>query len=148
MPACIVGQATALLLIKTLLYKDERNFKFFLQININAEERRFAVHNILLGIMNIESLKDEKNLYCRFHGLDLDYCKQILEKNITLLFEYTDTWFKEPAIQYIQNDYDYIKRICDRDNKKDELFFDPIIRYDKELIEQYFKTISKKYKKN
>lgn len=147
MPACIVGQATALLLIKTLLYKDERNFKFFLQININAEERRFAVHNILLGIMNIESLKDEKNLYCRFHGLDLDYCKQTLEKNITLLFEYTDTWFKEPAIQYIQNDYDYIKRICDRDNKKDELFFDPIIRYDKELIEQYFKTISKKYKK-
>ena len=56
----IVGQATAFLLMKTLLYKDERSFRLFLGMNIEASEMRFAIHTVILSLINIENMKENE----------------------------------------------------------------------------------------
>lgn len=148
MPQCIIGQATTLLLIKTLLYKEERNFKLFIQINICPEEMRFAIHNLIIGLIHIEKYKENENLYSRFYGLDLDYCRRIINDNLELLYTHTDSWYNKETTEYLQQDYDYIYKVCNNDeNKKDVLFLDPILKNDKQLINQYFDNLSKKYKK-
>ena len=148
MPQCIIGQATTLLLIKTLLYKEERNFKLFIQINICPEEMRFAIHNLIIGLIHIEKYKENENLYSMFYGLDLDYCRRIINDNLELLYTHTDSWYNKETTEYLQQDYDYIYKVCNNDeNKKDVLFLDPILKNDKQLINQYFDILSKKYKK-
>ena len=140
----IVGQATAFLLMKTLLYKDERSFRLFFGMNVEAGEMRFAIHTVLLSLINIESIKDNENIYSDFYGLDLDYCKEIIEKNIEKMIN-TKLWMGNSVMEEIQKSYDFIYKTCRRKQDECELSIYHLFKYDEELINQYFDAFCKKY---
>lgn len=141
----IVGQATAFLLMKTLLYKDERSFRLFLGMNIEASEMRFAIHTVILSLINIENMKENENIYSDFYGLDLDFCKEMIEKNIEEMVK-TELWMGNSIIEEVQKSYDFIYKTCSRKQDECDLSIYHLYKYDEELINQYFDTFCKKYK--
>ena len=141
----IVGQATAFLLMKTLLYKDERSFRLFLGMNIEASEMRFAIHTVILSLINIENMKENENIYSDFYGLDLDFCKEMIEKNIEEMIK-TELWMGNSIIEEVQKSYDFIYKTCSRKQDECDLSIYHLYKYDEELINQYFDTFCKKYK--
>lgn len=145
MPPCIVGQATALLLLRTLKNKDERSFELFLGMNINGDEMSFAIHCMLLSLIKMQQNKMDKNIYSDYYGIDFKYCKNIIHKELDKLFLNLDLWKKDKLINQLQDDYDYIIRICVEEKSKDKLFLEYIFNFDESLINQYFMKLSKKY---
>lgn len=79
-PPCIVGQATALLLLRTLKNKDERAFKLFIGMNIDGNEMSFAIHCLLLSLINIKMNKMDENIYSEYYGINPAYCKKLFKK--------------------------------------------------------------------
>lgn len=148
MPECILGQATALLLLKTLQYKDGRNFKLFAGMNLEQKELRIAIHLVMLSIVNFESEKEYKNIFNEFCGINMDFCKKTILENSKFLFDNNEKWGVKHLINFIQEDYEYIKSYFCENVEKDDLFYDYNFKYDEELIEQYFISISNKYNKN
>lgn len=140
----IVGQATAFLLMKTLLYKDERSFRLFLGMNIEASEMRFAIHTVLLSLINIENMKENINIYSDFYSLDLEFCKETIEKNIEEMIN-TKLWMGNSVIEEVQKSYDFIYKTCRRKQDECELSIYHLYKYDEELINQYFEEFCKKH---
>lgn len=145
MEPCIVGQATALLLLRTLKNKDERSFKLFIGMNINGNEMSFAIHCMLLSLISIKTNKMNKNIYSDYYGIDPKYCKNIIHKELNNIFTQMDLWQKDKLINQLQYDYDYIIKNCTEERKRDKLFLKGIFKFDKTLINQYFMKLGKKY---
>ena len=147
MPPVIIGQATAFLLLKTLLYKDDENFVGFLEMNIKPEEMRLAIHLIVLSLIKIEKTFEFKNLYSEFYDMDLKYCRKEIKKYSDRLYNANFSFsYKEDNIVYhLQEDYDYICKVFNEKNRKYSLLIDYIFKYDDKLIKQYFDYINKKY---
>lgn len=147
MPSVIIGQATAFLLLKTLLYKDDENFVGFLEMNIKPEEMRLAIHLVVLSLIKIEKTFEFKNLYSEFYDMDLKYCKKEIKKHSGRLYNANFSFsYKEDNIVYhLQEDYDYICKVFNEKNRKYSLLIDYIFKYDDKLIKQYFDYINKKY---
>lgn len=145
MPPCIVGQATTLLLLRTLKNKDERSFKLFLGMNINADEMSFAIHCMLLSLIAMKRNKMDKNIYSEYYGIDPKYCKNIIHKELDKIFIQMNLWQKDKLINQLQDDYDYIIKNCIEEKSGDKLFLEYIFYFDKSLIDQYFMKLSKKY---
>ena len=147
MPSVIIGQATAFLLLKTLLYKDDENFVGFLEMNIKPEEMRLAIHLVVLSLIKIEKNFEFKNLYSEFYDMDLKYCKKEIKKHSGRLYNANFSFsYKEDNIVYhLQEDYDYICKVFNEKNRKYSLLIDYIFKYDDKLIKQYFDYINKKY---
>lgn len=148
MPPCILGQATAFLLLKNLQYKDARNFKLFAGMNIEEKELRIAIHLMLLTIIKIEDTKEYKNIYSEFYGINLKICKKIIEENATFLFNSNECWGAKYLINYLQEDYEYIKLHFNEKVEDDFHFYSYNFKYNNELIEEYFLSVSNKYNKN
>lgn len=145
MRTCIVGQATALLLLRTILNKDDRSFKLFLGMNVEAEEMSFAIHLTLLSLIKMEKQKWNENIYNEFYGIDLEYSKDFINKNIDILFK-NKLWDGKIVKEHLQDSYNYIYKECiEKEEKENGLFLEYIFKYDKKLVNQYFKKISKKY---
>ena len=145
MPPCIVGQATSLLLLRTLKNKDERSFKLFIGMNINGDEMSFAIHCMLLSLISIKRNKMDKNIYSDYYGIDSKYCKNVIHKELNKIFTQMDLWKKDKLINQLQYDYDYIIENCTEEKESDRLFLKEIFNFDKALINQYFMKLSKKY---
>ena len=147
MPPIIIGQATAFLLLKALLYKDEENFVGFLEMNIKPEEMRLAIHLVVLSLIKIEKTFEFKNLYSEFYDMDLKYCRKEIKKYSDRLYNANFSFsYKEDNIVYhLQEDYDYICKVFNEKNRKYSLLIDYIFKYDDKLIKQYFDYINKKY---
>lgn len=147
MPPIIIGQATAFLLLKALLYKDEENFVGFLEMNIKPEEMRLAIHLVVLSLIKIEKTLEFKNLYSEFYDMDLKYCRKEIKKYSDRLYNANFSFsYKEDNIVYhLQEDYDYICKVFNEKNRKYSLLIDYIFKYDDKLIKQYFDYINKKY---
>lgn len=147
MPSVIIGQATAFLLLKTLLYKDDENFVGFLEMNIKPEEMRLAIHLVVLSLIKIEKTFEFKNLYSEFYDMDLKYCKKEIKKHSGRLYNANFSFmYKEDNIIYhLQKDYDYICKVFSEKNRKYSLLIDYIFKYDDKLIKKYFDYINKKY---
>ena len=147
MPSVIIGQATAFLLLKTLLYKDDENFVGFLEMNIKPEEMRLAIHLVVLSLIKIEKTFEFKNLYSEFYDMDLKYCKKEIKKHSGRLYNANFSFsYKEDNIVYhLQEDYDYICKVFNEKNRKYSLLIDYIFKYDDKLIKKYFYYINKKY---
>ena len=147
MPPVIIGQATAFLLLKTLLYKDEENFVGFLEMNIKPEEMRLAIHLVVLSLIKIEKTFEFKNLYSEFYDMDLKYCRKEIKKYSDRLYNANFSFsYKEDNIVYhLQEDYDYICKVFNEKNRKYSLSIDYIFKYDNKLIKKYFDFINKKY---
>lgn len=141
----ILGQATAFLLLRTLQNKDERSFKLFIGMNLEPEEMRVAIHLTLLALIKMENNNWQHNIYSDYYGIDLDFCKKFINENLDLLFKNQQDWGVKDLINYAQEDYNYIFKNFEED-KKENLFLDFIFKYDKNLINQYFKAITNKYK--
>lgn len=142
----ILGQATAFLLLRTLQNKDDRSFKLFIGMNLESEEMRIAIHFTLLALIKMENNKWQHNIYSDYYGIDLDFCKNFIKDNLELLFKNQQDWGIKDLINYAQEDYNYIFKNCFEDNKEDSLFLNFIFKYDKDLINQYFKIITDKFK--
>lgn len=142
----ILGQATAFLLLRTLQNKDERSFKLFIGMNLEPEEMRVAIHLTLLALIKMENNDWQHNIYSEYYGIDLDFCKKFISEHLDLLYKSQQNWGIKNLINYAQEDYDYILKNCFEDDKEDNLFLDFIFKYDKDLINQYFKAITNKYK--
>lgn len=142
----ILGQATAFLLLRTLQNKDKRSFKLFIGMNIEPEEMRVAIHLTLLALIKIENNDWQHNIYSDYYGIDLDFCKKFINEHLDLLFKNQQNWGIKDLINYAQEDYNYILKNCFEEDKEDNLFLDFIFKYDKDLINQYFKAITSKYK--
>ena len=145
-PPCIVGQATALLLLRTLKNKDERSFKLFIGMNIDGNEMSFAIHCLLLSLINIKMNKMDENIYSEYYGINPAYCKKIIRKNLDKIFTQMKLWKKDKLIDQLQYDYDYIIKSCVEESG-DKLFLEYIFKFDKALINQYFIRLSKRYNK-
>lgn len=145
-PPCIVGQATALLLLRTLKNKDERSFKLFIGMNIDGNEMSFAIHCLLLSLINIKMNKMYENIYSEYYGINPAYCKKIIRKNLDKIFTQMKLWKKDKLIDQLQYDYDYIIKNCVEESR-DKLFLEYIFKFDKALINQYFMKLSKRYNK-
>lgn len=145
-PPCIVGQATALLLLRTLKNKDERAFKLFIGMNIDGNEMSFAIHCLLLSLINIKMNKMDENIYSEYYGINPAYCKKIIQKNLDKIFTQMNLWKKDKLIDQLQCDYDYIIKNCVEESR-DKLFLEYIFKFDKALINQYFIKLSKSYNK-
>mgnify|MGYP004650443095 FL=1 len=145
-PPCIVGQATALLLLRTLKNKDERAFKLFIGMNIDGNEMSFAIHCLLLSLINIKMNKMDENIYSEYYGINPAYCKKIIRKNLDKIFTQMKLWKKDKLIDQLQYDYDYIIKNCVEESR-DKLFLEYIFKFDKALINQYFMKLSKRYNK-
>lgn len=145
-PPCIVGQATALLLLRTLKNKDERSFKLFIGMNIDGNEMSFAIHCLLLSLINIKMNKMDENIYSEYYGINPAYCKKIIRKNLDKIFTQMKLWKKDKLIDQLQYDYDYIIKRCIEESG-DKLFLEYIFKFDKALINQYFIRLSKRYNK-
>ena len=145
-PPCIVGQATALLLLRTLKNKDERAFKLFIGMNIDGNEMSFAIHCLLLSLINIKMNKMDENIYSEYYGINPAYCKKIIQKNLDKIFTQMNLWKKDKLIDQLQCDYDYIIKNCVEESR-DKLFLEYIFKFDKALINQYFIKLSKRYNK-
>lgn len=145
-PPCIVGQATALLLLRTLKNKDERAFKLFIGMNIDGNEMSFAIHCLLLSLINIKMNKMDENIYSEYYGINPAYCKKIIQKNLDKIFTQMNLWKKDKLIDQLQCDYDYIIKNCVEESR-DKLFLEYIFKFDKALINQYFIELSKRYNK-
>ena len=145
-PPCIVGQATALLLLRTLKNKDERSFKLFIGMNIDGNEMSFAIHCLLLSLINIKMNKMDENIYSEYYGINPAYCKKIIRKNLDKIFTQMKLWKKDKLIDQLQYDYDYIIKNCVEESR-DKLFLEYIFKFDKALINQYFMKLSKRYNK-
>lgn len=148
MPPCIVGQATTLLLLRTLKNKDERSFKLFLGMNIEGNEMSFAIHCLLLSLISMKSNKGDKNIYSDYYGIDFEYCKEIINRKSEYVFTELTLWNKKTLIEQIQSDYNYIIKNCTEEKQRDKLFLEYILKFDKSLINEYFIKLSKKYKKS
>lgn len=148
MPPCIVGQATTLLLLRTLKNKDERSFKLFLGMNIEGNEMSFAIHCLLLSLISMKSNKGDKNIYSDYYGVDFEYCKEIINRKSEYVFTELTLWNKKTLIEQIQSDYNYIIKNCTEEKQRDKLFLEYILKFDKSLINEYFIKLSKKYKKS
>ena len=144
MPPCILGQSTALLLLRTLKNKDERSFKLFIGMNINGDEMSFAIHCMLLSLIAVKRNKMDQNIYSDYYGINLEYCKNIIHKELDKIFTQLNLWQKDKLINQLQYDYDYIIKTC-VDETKDKLFLEYIFKFDKSLVDQYFIKLSKKY---
>lgn len=144
----ILGQATAFLLLRTLQNKDERSFKLFIGMNLEPEEMRVAIHLTLLALIKMENIDWQHNIYSDYYGIDLDFCKNFIRENLELLFKNQQDWGIKDLINYAQEDYNYVLKNCFEDVKEDSLFLNFIFKYDKDLINQYFKTITDKFKVN
>ncbi len=142
----ILGQATALLLLRTLQNKDERSFKLFIGMNLESEEMRVAIHLTLLALIKMENNNWEHNIYSDYYGIDLDFCRKFVKEHLELLFKNQQNWGVKDLINYSQEDYNYILKYCLEDDKEDNLFLNFIFKFDKDLINQYFKTITNKFK--
>ena len=145
MPPCIVGQATALLLLRTLKNKDEYSFKLFIGMNINGEEMSFAIHCMLLSLIDIKRNKMDKNIYSEYYGINPIYCKKIIHKELDKIFTKMNLWGKDKLIKQLQYDYDYIIKNCIEEKSGDKFSIEHIFKFDKSLINQYFMKLSKKY---
>lgn len=145
-PPCIVGQATVLLLLRTLKNKDERSFKLFIGMNIDGNEMSFAIHCLLLSLINIKMNKMDENIYSEYYGINPAYCKKIIRKNLDKIFTQMKLWKKDKLIDQLQYDYDYIIKSCIEESG-DKLFLEYIFKFDKALINQYFIRLSKRYNK-
>ena len=145
MPPCIVGQATALLLLRTLKNKDEYSFKLFIGMNINGEEMSFAIHCMLLSLIDIKRNKMDKNIYSEYYGINPIYCKKIIHKELDKIFTKMNLWGKDKLIKQLQYDYDYIIKNCIEKKSGDKFSIEHIFKFDKSLINQYFLKLSKKY---
>lgn len=145
-PPCIVGQATALLLLRTLKNKDERSFKLFIGMNIDGNEMSFAIHCLLLSLINIKMNKMDENIYSEYYGINPAYCKKIIQKNLDKIFTQMKLWKKDKLIDQLQYDYDYIIKSCVEESGN-KLFLEYIFKFDKALINQYFIRLSKRYNK-
>ena len=145
MPPCIVGQATALLLLRTLKNKDEYSFKLFIGMNINGEEMSFAIHCMLLSLIDIKRNKMDKNIYSEYYGINPIYCKKIIHKELDKIFTKMNLWGKDKLIKQLQYDYDYIIKNCIEEKSGDKFSIEHIFKFDKSLINQYFLKLSKKY---
>lgn len=146
-PPCIVGQATALLLLQTLKNKDGRSFKLFLGMNINGNEMSFAIHCMLLVLISIRKSKIDRNFYSSYYGIDFEYCKNIIHKELDEIFIQKNLWKKDKLVNQLQEDYDYIIKNCIEDKSGNKLFLEYIFIFDKSLINQYFMKLCKKYNK-
>jgi len=145
MPACIVGQATALLLLRTILNKDDRSFKLFLGMNVEAKEMCFAIHLTILSLIKMDKQKWNENIYNEFYGIDLEYSKDLVNKNIDNLFK-NKLWDGKIVKDHLQDSYNYIYKECiEKEETENGLFLEYIFKYDKKLVNQYFSKISKKY---
>ena len=142
----ILGQATAFLLLRTLQNKDERSFKLFIGMNLEPEEMRLAIHLTLLALIKMENNNWQYNIYSDYYGIDLDFCKKFINEHLELLFKNQQDWGIKDLINYVQEDYNYILKNCFEDDKEDSLFLNFIFKYDKDLINQYFKIITDKFK--
>lgn len=147
MPSVIIGQATAFLLLKTLLYKDDENFVGFLEMNIKPEEMRLAIHLVVLSLIKIEETFEFKNLYSEFYDMDLKYCKKEIKKHSARLYNanFSFMYKEDNTIYHLQEDYEYICKVFNEKNRKYSLLIDYIFKYDDKLIKQYFDYINKKY---
>ena len=147
MPSVIIGQATAFLLLKTLLYKDDENFVGFLEMNIKPEEMRLAIHLVVLSLIKIEKTFEFKNLYSEFYDMDLKYCKKEIKKHSGRLYNanFSFSYKEDNIIYHLQKDYDYICKVFSEKNRKYSLLIDYIFKYDDKLIKKYFDYINKKY---
>ena len=141
MSPCIVGQATALLLLKTILYKDERSFKLFSEMNIEAEEMCFAIHSLLLSLIKMEINREDINIYNDFYGIDLKYGKKFLSRQLNTILS-RKLWDGKTIKDHMQKSYEYIHKECvDRDNLNNQLFLEYIFKYDEELVNEYFSKL-------
>ena len=148
MPALIMGQTTAFLLLKTLQNKDERCFKLFVGMNIKQKELRIAIHLVQLSIIKFDINNENKNIYNDFYGIDLMFSKKVIDKNKKVLFDGAkDNWCVEHLIDFLNEDYEYIKENFDIDIEKNYLFCNYNFLYNQELINQYFISLSKRYNK-
>lgn len=143
----MLGQATTLLLLRILYNKDEENFSLFIGMNLKDEEMRFAIHTLFLSLVKIENELIYKNIFSEFCGFDIEWTKAFIKKKAEYIFNTTDRWINHNLLENLQNDYDYIVSVCEEENRKNELFLDYMLKYDIELINQYFIAISAKYNK-
>ncbi len=144
----MLGQATTLLLLRTLYNKDEENFKLFIGMNLEEEEMRFAIHTLFLSLMKIENECFYKNIFSEFCGLDIEWAKKFIKENVDFIFNSTDRWVNHKLLENLQEDYEYILSECiDKENERNALFLNYLLKYDIELINQYFTEISSKYDK-
>lgn len=145
MPPYIIGQATAFLLLKTLHNKDERSFRLFLGMNIEATEMCFAIHLTLLALMQMEKNEWNDNIYSDFYKMDFKFCKNIINNNLDKIFTKNKLWDGKLLINHINDSYNYICENCiEKESNRNALFLNYIFKFHKNLINQYFK----KYRKN
>lgn len=151
LPSCILGQATSFLFLSLLNNKDERNFKLFFNMNIESEEMNYAIHTLILTLIQIEEENLSKNIYSNYYHIDIDWCKNFIRSNIDLLFntKFDEYYSNKDILANILNDYNYISKVCmseyDKNNKY--YFFGSFeSKYDKNLINTYFECVCKKFK--
>lgn len=146
MPPCIMGQATAFLLLRTLHNRDERSFRLFLGMNIEANEMCFAIHIMLLSLIQIEKNKLNDNIYSDFYKMDFKFCKDTINNHLDKIFKDNKLWDGKLLINHLKDSYDYIYENCTENEKNSNvLFINYMFKFDKNLINQYFKKISQKY---
>lgn len=145
MNPCIIGQATALLLLQTLKNKDDRSFKLFLGMNIEGNELSFAIHCTILSLININFNRMDSNIYSDYYGIDVAYCKKIINKEIDNIFTRINLYQKQKLKDQLQYDYDYIIKTCVKKQEKNNLFLEYIFKFEETLVNQYFDELGKKY---
>lgn len=140
---CIVGEATSLLLLRTLCNKDIYAFNLFANMNIKNEEFSFSIHTLILSLIKIELENQNKNIYCDFYGIDITWCKKFIKDKIAAIF--TSNRF---ILEKIKEDYSYIMKICKtsiNEEKNFSIFGNFISKYDLEIIDLYFEKIFEEY---
>ena len=145
-PPMILGQATTLLLLRTLYNKDRKNFDLFVGMNLEEHEMCFAVHTLILSLMFLEEKEEYHNLFSDYCGLDIKWAKDFIKRKIDFLFKTEDRWINHNLIKNMQEDYDYISENCiEKGNQKNMLFLNYLLKYEPELIDEYFMKIATKF---
>jgi len=145
-PSMILGQATTLLLLRTLYNKDRKNFDLFVGMNLEEHEMCFAIHTLILTLMHIEEKEEYQNLFSDYCGLDIKWAKDFIKRKIDFLFKTEDIWINHNLIKNLQEDYDYISENCvKKENQKNMLFLNYLLKYEPILIEEYFTKIATKF---
>lgn len=63
-------------------------------MNIDGNEMSFAIHCLLLSLINIKMNKMDENIYSEYYGINPAYCKKIIQKNLDKIFTQMNLWKK------------------------------------------------------
>ena len=101
---------------------------------------------MLLSLIQIEKNKLNDNIYSDFYKMDFKFCKDTINNHLDKIFKDNKLWDGKLLINHLKDSYDYIYENCTENEKNSNvLFINYMFKFDKNLINQYFKKISQKY---